>query len=207
MVDWTLITLFIPTFFLVSITPGMCMTLAMTLGMTIGLRRTFAMMWGEVIGVAAIALAAIVGVAAVMLKYPDIFSVVKYVGGAYLAWLGIQMWRSKGKMAIDLDNPKEASMSGLELAWQGFMTAIANPKGWAFMVVLLPKFLNTELPVTWQIIAIITVIVVCEFFCMTLYAGGGKTLRYFLEKKGNVQMMNRIAGSLMVAVGIWLAMS
>lgn len=207
MIDWALLLLFIPTFFLVSITPGMCMTLAMTLGMTIGLRRTFAMMWGELIGVAAIALAAVVGVAAVMLRYPEVFSVVKYLGGAYLAWLGIQMWRSRGKMAIDLDDPKEANMTSRELAWQGFMTAIANPKGWAFMVVLLPKFLNADLAVSPQIAAIIAVIVVCELVCMTIYASGGKTLRYFLEKSGNVRIMNRISGSLMIGVGIWLAAS
>ncbi len=207
MVDWTLLALFIPTFFLVSITPGMCMTLAMTLGMTIGLRRTFSMMWGELIGVATVALAAVVGVAAVMMRYPDVFAVVKYLGGAYLAWLGIQMWRSRGKMAINLADPKEASMSGFELAWQGFMTAVANPKGWAFMVVLLPKFLNAELPMNSQILAILAVIIVCELFCLVLYATGGKTLRYFLEKSGNVRIMNRISGSLMIGVGIWLASS
>lgn len=207
MIDWALLLVFIPTFFLVSITPGMCMTLAMTLGMTIGLRRTFAMMWGELIGVAAIALAAVVGVAAVMLRYPDVFSVVKYLGGAYLTWLGVQMWLSRGKMAIDFDNPKEASMTNRELAWQGFMTAIANPKGWAFMIVLLPKFLNADLAMSPQVVAIVTVIVLCETICMTIYASGGKTLRYFLEKSGNVRIMNRISGSLMIGVGIWLATS
>ncbi|MDX1736629.1 MAG: LysE family translocator [Alphaproteobacteria bacterium] len=207
MVDWTLILLFIPTFFLVSISPGMCMTLAMTLGMTIGFRRTLSMMWGEVIGVATIAIAAMIGVAAIMLRYPEIFAVVKYGGGAYLVYLGVQMWRSRGKMAINLDNPKEANLKGYELAWQGFMTAIANPKGWAFFVVLLPKFMNLELSLHTQIVSIVMVIVVIELFCMCLYAGGGKMLRLFLERSGNIAIMNRISGTLMVAVGIWLALS
>lgn len=47
----TLLYLFIPTFFIVSITPGMCMTLALSLGLSIGIKRSLYMMWGELIGV------------------------------------------------------------------------------------------------------------------------------------------------------------
>ena len=50
MVDPAVLLLFIPTFFVVSITPGMCMTLALTMGMTIGVKKTFYMMWGELFG-------------------------------------------------------------------------------------------------------------------------------------------------------------
>ena len=68
MFDLTLILLFLPTSFFISITPGMCMTLSLTLGLTIGLRRTFWMMWGELVGVGLVAVSAAIGVAAVMLK-------------------------------------------------------------------------------------------------------------------------------------------
>ena len=106
MSDWidpAILALFIPTFFFVSVTPGMCMTLAMTLGMSLGVRRTLHMMWGELIGVGLVSVLSVVGVAAVMLNYPALFSAFKYVGGAYLVWLGIQMWQAKGKMAIPAD--------------------------------------------------------------------------------------------------------
>ena len=53
----TVLAVFIPTFFCVSLTPGMCMTLAMTLGMTIGVHRTFWMMYGELLGVGLVAAA------------------------------------------------------------------------------------------------------------------------------------------------------
>ncbi len=99
-IDPSVFTVFVTTFFFVSATPGMCMTLSMTLGMTIGLRRTFPMMWGELIGVGLVSIAAVVGVAAVMLNYPAFFLVLKYVGGGYLCYLGIQMWRSRGKMVF-----------------------------------------------------------------------------------------------------------
>ena len=73
MVSSAVLAIFVPTFFFVSITPGMCMTLALTLGMTIGVRRSLWMMAGEVIGVALVAASAVIGIAAVMTQYPDIF--------------------------------------------------------------------------------------------------------------------------------------
>ncbi len=69
MLDLAVLAVFIPTFFFVSITPGMCMTLAMTLGMSVGVRRTLWMMVGEVLGVATVAIAAVIGVASIMLNY------------------------------------------------------------------------------------------------------------------------------------------
>ena len=201
----TLILLFLPTSFFISITPGMCMTLSLTLGLTIGLRRTFWMMWGELVGVGLVAVSAAIGVAAVMLKYPEFFTIFKWAGGAYLGWLGVQMWLSRGKMAIKLDRSQEASVSRKSLALQGFMTAIANPKGWAFFVTLLPPFLDATKPMTTQIALLVTVLLIVEFACLILYASGGRSLRHFLEKGGNVRIMNRIAGTLMIGVGLWLA--
>lgn len=203
MIDYTSLAVFIPTFFFVSITPGMCMTLAMTLGMTVGVKRTMYMMLGELIGVAIVAVAAVAGVASVMLKYPSVFDVVKYIGGAYLAFLGVQMWQSKGKMAIDIDAKVEVGR--LTLFIQGLVTAVSNPKGWGFMIALLPPFISTELPIVPQMLVLLSIITLSEFVCMMIYASGGKTLRVFLSTGNNVKIMNRISGSLMIGVGVWLA--
>ncbi|UPW20310.1 LysE family translocator [Agarivorans sp. TSD2052] len=205
--DLSVLLIFIPTFFFVSITPGMCMTLAMTLGMTIGLRRTFWMMLGEMVGVGIVAILAVLGVAAVMLRYPDIFIVFKWMGGAYLAYLGIQMWRSRGKMAIPDKIAEQVQVNRWQLAIQGFVTAIANPKGWAFMISLLPPFIQADQSIGLQLSLLVSIILVSEFVCMTLYATGGKTLRVFLNKSGNVRLLNRISGSLMIGVGAWLISS
>ncbi|PML76531.1 threonine transporter RhtB [Enterovibrio norvegicus] len=204
-VDIAMLAVFIPTFFFVSVTPGMCMTLAMTLGMSIGVRRSLHMMWGELIGVALVSISSVIGVAAIMLNYPSLFSVLKYVGGAYLFYLGLQMWMSRGKMAIPSDLSAGTDTSPMTLAMQGFVTAIANPKGWAFMISLLPPFINPTLAMPPQLTVLIGIILMTEFGCLLLYASGGRTLRHFLQKSGNVRLMNRIAGTLMMGVGVWLA--
>lgn len=204
MIDIAALAVFIPTFFFVSITPGMCMTLAMTLGMSIGVRRTLWMMIGELLGVATVAVAAVLGVASVMLNYPDAFAILKWVGGAYLIYIGVNMWRAKGKMSIDTQKPDDVSRQSLFT--QGFVTAIANPKGWAFMISLLPPFINVDQAVAPQLVILLSVIMVTEFVSMLAYATGGKSLRLFLARGDNIKWMNRIAGSLMMLVGVWLAL-
>lgn len=205
--DNSVLLLFIPTFFAVSATPGLCMTLAMTLGMTIGVRRSLWMIAGELVGVALVCSAALVGVATILLARPNLFLLLKYLGGAYLLYLGIQMWRSRGKMAIANDFKIPENVAPLALAIQGFVTAIANPKAWAFMVSLLPPFIDASLPLHPQATILIAIILCFELICMLLYATGGRTLRNLLQKSGNVIILNRVAGSLMIGVAIWLVLA
>lgn len=202
--DSSLLFLFIVTFFAVSATPGLCMTLSLTLGMTIGVRRSLWMIAGELLGVGVVSLSALLGVATLLLTYPSLFLVLKYCGGAYLFYLGIQMWRSKGKMAIDLESNEQQNISPASLAIQGFVTAIANPKGWVFVISLLPPFINTQQPLLPQATLLIAIILVLELICMLLYASGGRVLRSLLQKKNNVKLMNRIAGTMMLGVSLWL---
>ncbi|APE06626.1 MAG: LysE family translocator [Alteromonas sp.] len=201
--SWATLSLFIPTFFFVSITPGMCMTLALTLGMSIGVKRALWMMLGELAGVGLVATLSSIGVAALLLNYPNIFTALKYIGGAYLFYIGVQMWRSRGKMALKHSGENQQA-SRIALISQGFITAIANPKGWAFFIALLPPFIEPTRSLTSQLVSLIAIILVLEFTCLLIYASGGRTLRSMLMKSDNVQVMNRIAGTLMVGVGMWL---
>ncbi|MDZ7852498.1 MAG: LysE family translocator [Halomonas sp.] len=206
MISLSLLSVFVPTFLLVSLTPGMCMTLAMVLGMTQGVKRTLWMMAGELVGVGLVAFAAGAGVAALMLRQPELFALFKWLGGAYLGYLGVMMWRSRGRMAIPLELQAGPPAARGQLALQGLVTAVANPKGWAFFMALLPPFLDASRPLVIQLVALIAVILSIEFLCLLLYATGGRTLRRLLGESGNVRLLNRVAGTLMVGVGLWLAL-
>lgn len=181
------------------------MTLAMTLGMRIGVRRTLWMMLGELAGVSVVAVAAVLGVASIMLAYPELFKLLKWLGGTYLIYIGIAMWRDKGQLSdVTLEG---TNIGRWQLIAQGFITAIANPKGWAFMVSLLPPFIDSERPIWAQLVALISIIMLTEFSSMMAYASGGKGLRVYLLKDDNVKWLNRVAGTLILLVGIWLILS
>ncbi len=181
------------------------MTLSMTLGMTIGLKRTFWMMAGELLGVGLVVILSMIGVATILLKYPSFFTAFKLAGGAYLAYIGTQMWRSRGRLALQDEADTVNNDSRYTLALQGFITAIANPKGWAFFIALLPPFIDQSLPLLPQLVVLVSLILSIELTCLLLYATGGKSLAHLLRKRSNVRIMNRIAGTLMIGVGVWLA--
>lgn len=183
------------------------MTLALTLGMSVGYRRTLWMMIGELAGVALVSVSAVLGIAAVMLNYPWLFTVLKFAGGAYLLYLGIEMWRSRGKLAINFENSTSLPKGNWNLVLQGFVTAIANPKGWAFMISLLPPFIDQSKALAPQLMVLVSIILLFEFICMSLYATGGKGLKRVLGQSKKVRLMNRFAGTLMMGVGIWLFVS
>lgn len=183
------------------------MTLAMTLGMSIGIRKTLWMMYGELLGVAIVAISSVIGVSAIMLNSPITFTILKMLGALYLLYIGINMWRSKGKLAVSSDKTINIKVNKSFLFQQGFLTAIANPKGWAFMISLLPPFINASYALPTQLVALIGVIVISEFSCMMLYAAGGKSIGRLLVRQDNVKLLNKISGSLMIFVAIWLAAS
>lgn len=196
--------LFLLTFLLVSLTPGLCMVLSLSLGMTVGLRRAAWMWLGELIGVGTVAVASVIGVATVLLNYPALFIAFKWAGGAYLAWLGIEMWRSKGALAIPDIQGGVASPKRTELAMQGLVTAVANPKAWAFFVALLPPFLDFDQPMLPQLSLLVAIILSLELLCLALYALGGSAARALLARRSNVRLLNRVSGTLIIAVGVWL---
>jgi len=163
------------------------------------------MMLGELFGVGLVAVSVVIGVAALIVQYPQLFVILKLAGGGYLLYLGIQLWRSRGKMAIDL-NGAPNNTGRLQLATQGFITAVANPKGWAFFIALLPPFIDPARPLASQMVILLTVILTLEAMSLMVYALGGKSLSKALQKSGNVRLMNRIAGTLMIGVAGWLAL-
>lgn len=180
------------------------MTLAMSLGISIGVRRTLWMMAGELVGIALVGVAAVLGVAALLLKAPMVFAVLKWVGAIYLLYMGWQTWRAEPSRPEQLAGDTQRTRSSLAI--QGFVTAIGNPKAWAFFIALLPPFIDQSQPLLPQLLALLALMLIIEFICMQIYAHGGRMLSQQLFKRGKARWLNRIAGSMMVAVGIWLAL-
>lgn len=205
--DFSVLHLFIPVFFVISITPGLCMTLALTMGITIGVRNTMKMMAGELTGVLIVAGTAVIAGGAIISSFPTAFVLFKYGGGMYLMFIGYQMINSKGSLALNLDGTHAFEINFFKLAIQGFITAVANPKGWAFFVAIAPAFINYEAALVPQMTALVCIILIIEFSSLMIYAAGGQVLGNVLRKQNNIRLINRISGLLMVGVGVWLAVS
>lgn len=192
-----LLILFIPTIALVSLTPGMCMMLALSLGITAGYRRTLWMMAGELVGVALVVTLSVWLLGHMMALNPTWFRGLMVIGAVYLLWIARQLWMSNPEME---GSDAAQNLSGSALVTLGFMTAVMNPKGWAFMIALLPGFLRQDAPLGGQVSTVLSVILVTEFLSMSLYALGGQWLRMRMVRGGRLGWVNKIAAGMMVIV-------
>jgi len=177
------------------------------MGITIGLKNTMKMMVGELLGVLIVASSAVVSGSTIINTYPVAFIIFKYAGGLYLVYIGYNMIKSKGALSINLDGTHKFHISFFKLASQGFITAIANPKGWAFFIAMVPAFINYNKPIIPQITSLVIIIVIIEFISLMIYATGGQVLGSILKKQNNIKLINKIAGTMMIGVGAWLAAS
>ena len=203
MLSASVLLVFVPTFAVVSLTPGMCMTLALTLGMSQGFRRVLWMIGGVLLGVGIVATSSAIGVAAVLLKHPDLFLFLKIIGGSYLIYSGYMLWRAGGVL-LHPSCARKTQTPSLALFGQGFIVAISNPKAWAFFIALLPPFIAYDRPLALQVSVLVGIILLIECCALMLYALGGRTLRSVLQQEKRVKVFNRSVGVLMVGVGIWL---
>lgn len=193
---------FCGTFFLVAASPGLCMTLSMSLGISIGVRRTLWMMLGELAGIGLVSVAAMAGVAALLVGAPQVFGAFKVAGAAYLLWMAWGSWSAPvGAAAI------APAMTRGGLCAQGFVTAVSNPKAWAFQAALLPPFIDTKSPLWSQMAVLLALIVAIEFSCLLVYAQGGRTLSELLLRRGQGRLLNRISALLMAGVAMWLVLA
>ncbi|MBK6599268.1 MAG: LysE family translocator [Proteobacteria bacterium] len=189
------------SFFLIAISSGLCMTLALSLAISIGVRRTFWMMLGELAGIALVGAAALGGVATLLLSAPRIFIAAKLIGAMYLLWSAVGAWRAPANLAI---GENDAVASEYQLISQGFVTAISNPNAWILFAALLPPFILPDKPLLPQASLLLGAVVLIEFICLLIYAQGGRVLRDYLANKGLGQWLNRISAGLLVGVAGWL---
>ena len=192
-----LLWVFIPTIAAISLTPGMCMTLAFTLGLSQGYRQTLWMMWGELAGVATVVSTCVLLLAWIQSLSDLYFTMLALAGGGYLLWIAYRLWTQAAKFDR---REAQSRLTPRALLTLGYVTAVINPKGWGFMIALLPGFMSVDYSTPQQLATFLGVMLPSELLSMTLYATSGSGLRRFLRTDQHLANLNKVAAALMVLV-------
>lgn len=197
---------FLTAAFLLNLSPGPDM--AFILGQTArdGIRTGFAAMFGIWSGAFLHVVFAAIGLSAIVATSATAFAVVKWIGAGYLVWLGIQAWRSND--AEDKQKVR-SSTSRLAIFRQGVLVAALNPKVAIFFLAFLPQFVVKGAgPASMQLFLHgALIIVVAGVVEPPLVVIGGK-LSGLLKGSPRVgQLMERVLGSIFIALGVKLALS
>ena len=141
---------------------------------------------------------------AVIVASYKLFFLIKWLGAAYLVYLGLRSFFGKSSIA-SLPESNSGSRTGSRILRDGFLLQAANPKAILFFTAILPQFIDPHRNVVFQIVLLGVTSVVVEFVILYTYgqlAGRGlATARSPRFEK----VTNRVAGSLLIGAGIGLA--
>ncbi|CDM59159.1 MULTISPECIES: LysE family translocator [Rhizobium] len=183
-------------------TPGPTVLLAMTNGSRYGVRRAAAGMVGAVLSDFVLIGAVSIGLGALLAASEFWFSALKYVGAAYLAFLGIMMLRSKGTIDAALkQGTAAATETPFSIGLKSFMVAVTNPKGYLFFSAFLPQFIDPTSPQAVQYTVLALVFATLDFTIMLAYAVFGAQAVRFLKTSGALWLERACGGALLALAG------
>lgn len=182
-----------------SLTPGPNGLLALTHGALYGARKTIFTILGGSVGFTLVIALSMFGIGALLAANVGLLVVLKWLGGAYLIWLGIQVWRSP---SLADSRGKSVTSSGASLFQAGLFSALSNPKGILFFVAFLPQFIDPTSSLLIQFAVMAATFVVIEFFYELLVASLADRIQPWLKKVG--KNFNRVFGSVFIAIGALL---
>jgi threonine/homoserine/homoserine lactone efflux protein len=190
--------------FIAIATPGPTVLLALSNGSRFGVRASLPGMAGAVSSDFVLISAAGLGLGALLAASEFWFSVVKWVGVAYLAYLGARLLCSQGTLRL----PAEAASTGRP-PWRtvflrSFLIAVTNPKGYLFVSAFLPQFIVPSQPQLPQYAVLAVVFAAIDFAVMWTYAAVGAKAIRLLRDRG-VQWIDRICGGALLTLAGSLA--
>jgi homoserine/homoserine lactone efflux protein len=180
--------------------PGVFSSLSSGLhhGVRLGIWNAVGMQVANLLHVIVVAL----GLGAILLASEGLFTTVKWLGVAYLVYLGVATWRAP--VHAFEDHP-QAARGARAIFARGFLVNLTNPKGILFFVAVLPQFIDVHRPQALQYALLATTTFAVDLVVMTGYiALAAKVLRA-LKDESRLRWVNRGLGGLFVAAGLALA--
>lgn len=180
-----------------SLSPGPNGLLALTHGALYGRRKTMNTILGGALGFVALIGLSMFGIGALLQSSIIWLTVLKWVGGAYLICLGVQVWRSP---PINLElQPSAPLASAGEMFRQGALSAVTNPKGLLFFAAFLPQFVDPARSLLLQFVVMAGTFALVEIVTEFVLASAAQRLRPWLRRVG--KQFNRACGGAFVAIG------
>jgi threonine/homoserine/homoserine lactone efflux protein len=203
--------LFIAMTFVVSATPGPNMLLIMSVSARHGLRASVMAMMGCMTALLAMMSISAAGMGAVLQSSPQVFEALRLAGAAYLAYLGIKVWRSpvqdqaapatEGALPIDT---APAVKTGA-IFREAFLVAASNPKAILFAAAFFPQFIHADSAQFPQFAILLATFTVIEVGWYFVYAVSGKRLSSVLQRASVMKVFNRMTGGVFVGFAALMA--
>jgi homoserine/homoserine lactone efflux protein len=198
--NWQLFAGFLVITIVLILVPGPIVTLLISTSATKGMRAGLVTAAGTSTGNALLLLMIALGLDWVLGHAIYLFELLRWLGAAYLVWLGIQAWRRAGW-------PDPLPLGNRVLFSRGFLVAISNPKTIAFFTAFLPQFVDPTRPAARQLMVMCVVSVLLAALgdsCWVIASGLG---RAWFMKSSRAKHLGRASGVTLIGGGLWLSLT
>lgn len=165
----------------------------------------FQTMVGSCIGLSLHTIAAVAGLSAIIVKSAVAFTILKYVGAAYLCYLGVKTLIAMRAKKDQIDEEVLVEAKGSSYFKQGFITNITNPKVAVFFLTFLPQFLAPTSEPFWSFLIMGIIYTVLTFLWFAFYVFLLDKIRNFMKRPATQSVIEVLTGVVLIGFGIKLA--
>ncbi|MFE1597935.1 LysE family translocator [Methylobacterium sp. ID0610] len=183
--------------------PGPTILLVVSYALGGGLRAALPSAIGVALGDLTAMTLSMLGLGALLATSATLFTALKWLGAAYLVWLGVKLWRAGGR----LEAPPRAGAPALRMAVHAWLVTALNPKSLTFFIAFLPQFLDPRGDLLTQMATFEATFVILAFLNALGYALLAARARGLFGRAERVRLFNRIGGSLLIGAGLATARS
>ncbi len=190
----------------ISLTPGAGAINTMSNALTVGWRRSFWGVLGQQLALVLHILIVAAGVGVLVSSTPIVFNAIRYLGAAYLVYLGARLILAKPREG---SIPEEGDAPIGESAWsllrRGFWVNLLNPKAIVFFLAFIPQFIRADAPLVPQYLVLMCTVVGIDVLVMWFFfAAAAKPFRRYVATVRGQRILNTVFGILFVAVAVLL---
>lgn len=185
-----------------SLAPGSGTVNSISNGLSYGTRHSLGAIVGLQIGLTCHIVLVGFGIGALVAQSAFAFTLIKWVGAAYLLWLGIQKWRDRTPLTAVTQS---AELSQLTLLRKAVLINLTNPKSIVFLVALFPQFIDPERNHLSQFLVLGLTTVTIDALVMFGYTALAAQLGCYIRSPNIMTRMNKLFGSMFMGCGMLLA--
>jgi threonine/homoserine/homoserine lactone efflux protein len=179
--------------------PGPTVLLVVSYALTQGKRVAVATAAGVALGDFTAMTLSLAGLGALLLTSATLFAVLKWIGAAYLIYLGIRLWRSEPQLPDVADAPLTSTRG---IFGHAFVVTALNPKSLAFFVAFVPQFIDHGAPLLPQLVVMEATFVALAAINALVYALAADQLRLRIRRPAVLKWLNRTGAGCLVGMGV-----
>jgi threonine/homoserine/homoserine lactone efflux protein len=180
------------------IIPGPTVLLVVSYALGQGWRTVLPMTVGVALGDFTAMTLSMLGLGALLAASATLFTILKWVGAAYLVYLGIRLWRAGGTLDAA---PRTDAVSAAKMLGHAWLVTALNPKSITFFVAFLPAFLDPRADFLTQMLVFETTFLVLAFANAFGYALVAARARGFVANPRAIGIVNKVGGGLLIGAG------